>query len=187
MVYMLEHYGKKILQKLFHVIYFDLIDIVAMYLKKLRPYFLYQVKKKRTTIDVAIKKDKIKKWNTKKEYVYIITRNEIVIKIGGTRNGMNGRWSSYCCGHYVSQRLNKKGLPYPGKMSMTNAHLYHTIEDDLLHHNSSWKFYIWDLPIRQYYINIFGKSQKIIAQTYHAYEKHCIHEFKKINGCIPMF
>ena len=37
---------KKILQKWFHVIYFDLIIIVAMYLKKLRPYCLYQVKKK---------------------------------------------------------------------------------------------------------------------------------------------
>ena len=122
----------------------------------------------------------------KKEYVYVITRNDIVIKIGGTRNGMNGRWSSYCCGHYVLQRLNKKGLPYPGKMSVTNAHLYHTIEHDLLYHNSSWKFYIWDLPVRQYYINIFGKSQKVVAQTYHAYEKHCIDEFKTMNGCIPI-
>jgi hypothetical protein len=142
--------------------------------------------KKRATIDVVVKQDKLEKWNTKKEYIYIITRNEEIMKIGGTRDGMKGRWSSYGCGYYVPQRLNKNGEPYPGKMSVTNAHLYHTIEEDLLENNSSWKFYIWDLPVTHYDINILGKSQKVIAQTYHAYETCCIEQFKSMNGTIPI-
>lgn len=142
--------------------------------------------KKRATIDVIVPEKNREKWNTKKEHIYIITRNEYIMKIGGTRDGMKGRWSSYGCGYYVPQRLNKNGQPYPGKMSVTNAHLYHTIEDDLLEYNSSWKFYIWDLPITEYEINILGKTQKIVAQTYHAYETCCIEKFKDMNGLIPI-
>ena len=71
-------------------------------------------------------------------------------------------------------------------MSVTNAHLYHTIENDLLENNSLWKFYIWDIPVTEYDIEILGETKKIIAQTFHAYETCCIEKFKKLNGFIPI-
>ena len=79
-------------------------------------------------------------WTSRQDVVYIITKNREIMKIGGTRTGMRDRWASYLCGHCVPQRKKKNGENYPGKMSVTNAHLYHTIEDDLLRNNSEWNF-----------------------------------------------
>ena len=73
----------------------------------------------------------MKAWEEKREYVYCIvmknndTDDGLIVKIGGTRTGMKDRFGSYLCGHHVIER-NKSG-----KMSVTNAHLYHTIEHGL--------------------------------------------------------
>jgi hypothetical protein len=141
--------------------------------------------KRQCGLNVKIINNKL--WNTKKEHIYIITRNEFIIKIGGTRDGMKGRWASYCCGYYVQERKKKDGTNYPGKMSVTNAHLYHTIENDLLNNNSIWKFYIWNLPITEYKITILGKEKNIVAQTFHCYETCCIEKFKETYGKLPLF
>lgn len=140
--------------------------------------------KKRITLDVVINNNEL--WNKKKEYIYIITRNDYIMKIGGTRVGMKERWVSYCCGFCVPQRKNKNNNNYPGKMSVTNAYLYHTIEKDLLDYQSTWKFYIWNLPIYTLEINIFGEQKKIIPQTFHIYETCCMEKYKKLVGKIPI-
>lgn len=127
-----------------------------------------------------------KLWNKQTEMIYIIARNNIILKIGGTRTGMKGRWSSYLCGHCVPERKNKKGNPYPGKMSVTNAYLYHTIENDLLETNSDWAFYITELPIIEVDAEILGKTIKIVVQTYHAYESQIIKKFKELSGNFPI-
>lgn len=127
-----------------------------------------------------------KEWSSKQEHIYIITRNDIIMKIGGTRDGMYGRWGSYLCGHYVPQRNNKSGQPYPGKMSVTNAHLYHTIENDIINNNSNWEFYTWTLPKTIITIDILGEDTTINTQTFHAYESICIKKFKEFTGCIPI-
>jgi hypothetical protein len=106
------------------------------------------------------------------------------MKIGGTRTGMKARWGSYLCGHCVSERMNKHGEPNPGKMSVTNAHLYHTIEHDLLQGNK-WEFYSWKLPDTTVSVEILGEMIQVVAQTYHAYESRCIELFKTITGHIP--
>lgn len=127
-----------------------------------------------------------KLWGTKKEFIYLIVRNGFVLKIGGTRDGMKGRWGSYGCGYYVPQRTKKDGTPYPGKMSVTNAYLYHTIEKDLLENKSYWEFYIWDLPITTIEVDILGIKTQVIAQTFHAYETCTIKKFKEITGVVPV-
>ena len=78
----------------------------------------------------------------------------------------------------------KNGQPYPGKMSVTNAHLYHTIEDDLLKGNR-WEFWSWWLPTVKVTVDIMGSPCEVIAQTYHAYESRCIEIFRKETGDIP--
>lgn len=152
--------------------------------KKIADIILDGSAKKQSTLDAKIYDKKL--WNTKKEFIYIITKNNNIIKIGGTRDGMKGRWSSYCCGYYVPERKSKSGKNYPGKMSVTNAYIYHTIENDLLYNDAKWEFYVWDLPIIECKINIFGIDEKVIVQSYHAYESCCIKKYKKLTGRIPI-
>lgn len=136
-----------------------------------------------TLMVIPLKQDE---WKLKQENIYIITRNDIVMKIGGTRDGMNGRWHSYLGGHSVSQRKDRKGNSYAGKMSVTNAYLYHTIENDIIKNNSKWEFYTFVLPKQVIVINIFGEETEIITQTYHAYESICIKKYKQITGYNPI-
>lgn len=137
---------------------------------------------RRTTVQtVPIDEEK---WKETAEHIYIITRNAEIMKIGGTRTGMKARWGSYLCGHCVAERMNKHGEPNPGKMSVTNAHLYHTIEHDLLLGNK-WEFYSWKLPDTTVSVEILGQMIQVAAQTYHAYESRCIELFNTIAGHIP--
>ena len=70
-------------------------------------------------------------------------------------------------------------------MSVTNAHLYHTIEDDLLKGNT-WEFWTWTLPTVSVTVDIMGTDTTVIAQTYHAYESRCMEMFKtEESGDIP--
>ena len=139
--------------------------------------------KRRTTIMVKPTSSPI--WKQNGEYIYIIVKDGIVMKIGGTRTSMRERWMSYLCGHCVAQRKKKNDESYPGKMSVTNAHLYHTIEDDLLENESKWEFWCWKLPVTTVQVEIMGVPTEIIAQTFHAYESRCMEKFRKLTGHIP--
>lgn len=133
----------------------------------------------RQTVIEAIPLDKTE-WNKNCEKIYIITKNKKILKIGGTRNGMKERFGSYLCGHHVCERGKS------GKMSVTNAHLYHTIEKDLLETECEWEFYTWALPVIDCTVDILGTETKINVQTYHAYESCCINKYKNLTGHIPI-
>jgi hypothetical protein len=141
--------------------------------------------RRQTTLIISA--EDMRKWNQKDENIYVITRNDRVMKIGGTRTGMAARFGSYICGYCVPQRIKKRtGMPFPGKMSVTNAHLYHTIENDLINNPSIiWKFYFWKLPVTKVSVEIFGQLTEVVCQTYHAYESRCMELFKRETGHIP--
>lgn len=125
------------------------------------------------------------RWKEKTQHIYAIVRNGRIMKLGGTRTGMKQRWSSYLCGYCVPQRLKKStGEPFPGKMSVTNAHLYHTIEDDLLA-GHEWSFWSWNLPSVTVTVDILGVATEVIAQTYHVYESCFMSKFQTLTGHIP--
>lgn len=154
--------------------------------KKICNIILDDEEKKQTCLKVFFENEQEENnWSTRNEHIYLIVRNGKIMKIGGTRTGMKERWNSYLCGHCVPERKNKSGKNYPGKMSVTNAHLYHTIEDDLLENNSCWEFWSWKLPIIKKIVNILGDETEIIVQTYHAYESKCIGKFNSLSGKIP--
>jgi hypothetical protein len=136
---------------------------------------------KRQTVIQALPLDK-NEWNVICEKIYLIVKNKKIIKIGGTRNGMKNRFGSYLCGHHVCERGKS------GKMSVTNAHLYHSIENDLLKNEITniFEFYTWTLPIIKHTIIIFDIETTVISQTYHAYESCCINKYKKITGKFPI-
>jgi hypothetical protein len=135
---------------------------------------------------LMVNPDNAAEWKLKNaEHIYAIVRNGYIMKLGGTRTGMKDRWSSYKCGHCVPQRLKKRTQePFPGKMSVTNAHLYHTIEEDLLA-GGEWCFWSWKLPTVTVSVDILGVPTMIVAQTYHAYESRCMENFRTLTGHIP--
>ena len=73
-------------------------------------------------------------------------------------------------------------------MSVTNAHLYHSIENDLLIPDITniFEFYTWKLPVIDHTIIIFDIETTVISQTYHAYESCCINKYKQITGKFPI-
>ena len=177
-----QHWKKPIVQSEMHIMHFHQL---TGYVFVKRANVVLDVDQKRNT---CIKAEPIEGqgelWKKKNEHIYTMVRNNHVVKIGGTRVGMKERFGSYLCGHYVQQRQKSNGENYPGKMSVTNAYLYHTIEDDLLN-GGKWEIYSHELPPPFVEMNVYGKMIKIEAQTFHAYESQCIEMYKDEIGRIP--
>ena len=118
-------------------------------------------------------------WEKKGEYIYLFLHNGKIIKIGGTRTSMKERFGSYLCGHHVRERGKS------GRMSVTNAHLYHTIEKTLLN-GDKWEIWSWCLPGEAIEREIMGEQIEIKVQTYHAYESRTMKLFKELTGHYPL-
>lgn len=118
-------------------------------------------------------------WDKRGEYIYIFLYNGKIVKIGGTRTSMKERFGSYLCGHHVCERGKS------GKMSVTNAHIYHSIEKTLLDEDK-WEIWAWCLPYEVIEKEIMGENIKIVVQTYHAYESVTMKIFKKLTGNYPI-
>lgn len=103
----------------------------------------------------------------KNEWCYIITINKCIVKIGGTRTGINMRFNSYLCGHHSIEN-NKSG-----KASVTNKYIYNTLYYYLTL-NSKIELYGYKLP--EHKILIDDNLEKI--QTYHIYESKLLNNFK---------
>lgn len=136
-------------------------------------------KKKRNTLIRFVPCIENKKFDSKCEWLYLITINNYIVKIGGTRTGLKGRVSSYLCGHHIEERGKS------GDCSKTNGYVYNTLYFYLLL-NCVVKMYAYKIPENYLNINIFGKNLKIIAQTYHAYETTFLEEYKSNYGQYPI-
>lgn len=118
-------------------------------------------------------------WKAEHEIIYLFVRDGYIVKIGGTRNGMKKRWTSYLCGHHVQERGKS------GKMSVTNAYLYHTIEKDLLETENKWSLWTWQLPAVTHTTRILHEDVTFSVQTFHKYESVMINKYKQMTGSIP--
>jgi hypothetical protein len=120
-----------------------------------------------------------KAFNAKKEWLYLIAINDRIVKIGGTRVGLKGRFASYLCGHHVKERGKS------GDCSKTNGFIYNTFEF-YLRLGCKIQIYGYELPTTEITIEIFGKERKIKAQTYHAYESTFLEDYKKHYNDYPL-
>lgn len=125
--------------------------------------------------DPVIEKEK---WDVEKEWIYIFTIDDHIVKIGGTRNGLKKRTQSYMCGYYTKNR------GYPGKMSGTNATIYNTFAH-YLQEGCEIKMYAYEIPIYKLKTTHFNIEIEIAVQTFHGVESIVIAEYKKLNGSIP--
>lgn len=125
-------------------------------------------------------------YNRYQNGIYAMTYNDYIIKIGGTKVGMEGRINSYHCGHCIPERTKKNGEHYPGKMSVTNAYIYNTIYHYL--HEEKGTFLLYFYPIEDIEIKkeIFGKETTFKVQCYDEYEKQALNEYKNIIGEFPI-
>ena len=112
------------------------------------------------------------------EWLYLFTINGMIVKIGGTRNGLKQRCGSYLCGHHTTDRGNS------GSCSNTNAFIYNTFEF-YLKLGCKVEMYGYQLPNTEITIDIFGEQQRITAQTYHAYESTFLEDYKKNYDAYP--
>lgn len=135
-------------------------------------------KKKRNTLIKLSETNINKDFNIqeKNEWCYIITIDNFIVKIGGTRTGIKNRFNSYLCGHHSIEN-NKSG-----KASVTNKYIYNTLYY-YLKLNSKIELYGYKLP--EHKILIEDKLEKI--QTYHIYESKLLNNFKeKYNNFPPL-
>ena len=118
--------------------------------------------------------------------VYIMTYNNYIIKIGGTKVGMQGRITSYLCGHCIPERKKKNGEYYPGKMSVTNAYIYNTIYQYLL--SGQGQFHLYFYPIEDIEVSkeVFGQQCVFKVQSYDEYEKVALLNYRGIVGDFPI-
>jgi hypothetical protein len=114
----------------------------------------------------------------KSEWLYMIVINERVTKIGGTRDGIKGRFGSYLCGHHIEERGKS------GKASETNKYIYNTLYF-YTEMGCDIKLFGYKLPEEEITRSVFGRDVKIRVQTYHSYESILIDEFRKQCGFIP--
>jgi len=133
-------------------------------------------KKRNTVIQLANYDDSLLSQND--EWIYAIVINDRMTKIGGTRNGIKGRWGSYMCGHHIPQRGKS------GKASETNKYVYNTL-DFYLQLGCEVKLYGYKLPVEEITRSVFGKDIVIRVQTYHSYESVLIDEFKRQHSFVP--
>lgn len=118
-------------------------------------------------------------WNKRGEHIYLFVYNNKIAKIGGTRTSMKERFGSYLCGHHVPERGKS------GKMSVTNAHIYHTIEETLLK-NHKWELWACWLPVKIVTETVMEETVEYQAQRYHKIESFIIKSYKKITGHYPI-
>lgn len=114
----------------------------------------------------------------KTEWIYLLTINDKIVKIGGTRTGLKGRVNSYLCGHHIKER-NKSG-----HCSRTNGFVYNTLLFYLLR-GYKIKMYGYELPENILKVNAFGSFIEISTQTFHAYESLLLNRFKDVYGYYP--
>lgn len=128
--------------------------------------------KKRNTVLKFIPKVPTSMLDSITEWIYIFVMNGRIVKIGGTRKGIQNRMNSYLCGHHIKERGKS------GDCSKTNAFIYNTFEF-YLKLGCDIKVYAYNLPPTNITIPIFEKDTEIQVQTYHAFESHFLKDYKE--------
>lgn len=118
-------------------------------------------------------------WEGTTEWNYIITFNDHIVKIGGTRTGLKGRTGSYLCGHHIRERGKS------GDCSKTNGFLYNSILYYLMT-GVDVKMYGNSLPKKTLHTFVYGEKKNIDVQTFHIYEGVLLERYKFEKGRYPI-
>ncbi len=100
-----------------------------------------------------------------KQWLYLFTINDYIVKIGGTRCGLKGRMTSYLSGSYPR-----------AKASETNKTVYNTLEF-YLKCECEVKLYGYKIPETELALEVLDEIITITPQIYHIYEKKLLEKY----------
>jgi len=116
-------------------------------------------------------------WDKNKQgFVYTITFNDKIVKIGMTEKTISSRFSSYQAGTLKARTK--------GTCSVTNYYCSESIRQAL---NEGMKVDIYSYNIPTHYIDadVIGKNTSIIAKQAYAYEDRLLEIYKNNKGEVP--
>lgn len=116
-------------------------------------------------------------YNEYAEKIYILAIDGKVAKIGGTYVGMKGRHQSYNCG---TRKARAKGTCSVTNFNITEAQ-YAAICD-----GKSVEWYVFDVPLAEATINVWGEEMTYNAKTYYKYESALCEKYQQLTGHFPI-
>jgi hypothetical protein len=116
-------------------------------------------------------------WDDNEQWIYFITFNNYIIKIGGTIKGLKGRAGSYLCG----TRWSRKS----GTCSTTNFIIYNACLEHI-QKGVCVELYGYKIPEYKMDINIFGTIKNVKPIIYKEYEKYLLNKYFDITGDKPI-
>jgi hypothetical protein len=117
------------------------------------------------------------KYDEYRELIYILAIDGKVAKIGGTYVGMKGRHQSYNCG---TRKARAKGTCSVTNFNITEAQ-YAAICD-----GKTVEWYVFDVPLAEATINVWGEEVTYNAKTYYKYESALCEKYKQLTGHFPI-
>lgn len=117
------------------------------------------------------------KYNQYRELIYILTIDGKVAKIGGSYVGMKGRHSSYNCG---TRKARAKGT-----CSVTNFNITE-VQYTALRDGKTVEWYVFDVPIIETKIDVFGEEFSYNAKIFYKYESTLCEKYKRMTGHFPL-
>ena len=117
------------------------------------------------------------KYNEYRELIYILSIGGKVAKIGGTYAGMKSRHSSYNCG---TRKARKKGT-----CSVTNFNITETQYAAIMN-GKRIEWYVYDVPLAEVTINVWGKEITYNAKTFYKYESELCNKYQEMIGHYPL-
>ena len=116
-------------------------------------------------------------YDSYRELIYILAIDGKVAKIGGTYVGMKGRHQSYNCG---TRKARTKGTCSVTNFNITEAQ-YAAICD-----GKTVEWYVFDVPLAEATINVWGEEMTYNAKTYYKYESSLCEKYKQLTGHFPI-
>jgi len=132
--------------------------------------------KKRQTFIQFVNTISVNLWKEPVEWIYILVIDGYIVKIGGTRVGLDERCRSYLSGHCVPE----KG----GKSVSTNAFIYHTFHW-YLEQGMSIEMYGYRIEPKQDTDTMLGFTETYSISRYHVWEAKLLGEFERLYGKKP--
>lgn len=139
--------------------------------------YCYKTETRKNEEAISTKPFYKKYWGRNEEWIYLIVVDDIIIKAGGTSDGLAGRFGSYRAG----TQENRKN----GTCSVTNYVVHQSILNLL---NNGNKVEIWGYKVPEIEVNVdvFGNKNNIKVQIFKTFEHKIFDIIEEIAGSRPI-
>ena len=117
-------------------------------------------------------------WKKKSQWIYMLVIDGRIVKIGGTRTGLEGRCGSYLCGHHIPERGGSRDC------SKTNGYIYNTF-DHYVRNGHKIEMWACQIPSVRVTVDVWGTEMELDPQVYTAYETTALEAYKAEAGHYP--